>query len=203
MKFRFPLKVIFITVSVLCFFLLLLSLEFRRAQRKLAVIEKLQENHGYVTLDYERDGADSNWRGLLGRTFLANVHDVVFCSDETLQGTADSLEEMRVELDGNAIALLAEFTHCKELYLSDTTVDNAELTRLDGLSELSVLALQRTSVDDSCIATLAKFKNLETLAIDQTNITGQGALKLRQLLPDTTIWHEIFLETPDSGITPD
>lgn len=65
--------------------------------------------------------------------------------------------------------------------LSGSTVTDADLRTLDGLSELECLELQNTDVTDAGLESLSRLKGLKSLNLEDTQVTDAGLRYLRDL----------------------
>ena len=85
------------------------------------------------------------------------------------------------------VAAVARLEHVERLFLFRTTVSDAGLVHLKGLSRLSFLHLANTHVTDAGLANLKQLTNLKHLDISGTRVTGAGVKKLQQSLPSLKI----------------
>lgn len=69
----------------------------------------------------------------------------------------------------------------------NTSVSDADLNCLEGLTDLQVLALFGTRVTDAGIEQLKGLTELEILYLEGTRVTDEGVKKLRQTLPNCLI----------------
>jgi Leucine-rich repeat (LRR) protein len=71
--------------------------------------------------------------------------------------------------------------------LSSTTVTDAGLLRLRGLSQLQTLNLGSTAITDAGLAHLKCLTKLQELDLSSTKVTDAGVAELKKALPKVTI----------------
>ncbi len=91
-----------------------------------------------------------------------------------------------VELNDSSVtdadlAHLAGLTNLQVLYLDNTQVTDAGLAHLTGLTNLQVLDLDNTQVTDAGLAHLAGLTNLKGLGLSNTQVTDTGLAHLTGL----------------------
>lgn len=191
LRLRYSTRLLFAGTTVLCVlaaWISLVLLNARKQERNVIAIEKLG---AIVEYDFEESGdAPSSLRTWLGPHILSEVNSVSFFSDAVHENAASKPEDLRIAHGDEDLIILKEFASCKRVMLNDTAITNQGLKLLQQMERLEVLSLQRTQIDDGSVELLGRLKGLKWLFVDQTNVTEDGYLQLKQLLPHTRIWHE-------------
>lgn len=111
-----------------------------------------------------------------------------------------------LNLDGTpigdaALSCLASFPNLTHLNLSRTNVSDAGVTRLAPLKSLTTLKLARTDVSDEAVVALSQLDRLQLLDLQLTAVTEDGARKLHESLPNTTIAYGASDESLRQGVS--
>lgn len=122
------------------------------------------------------------WISTYHKTTDAEVEQILHIAPNVVEV---DLSRTKVTDDGlEHIGKLGRLTH---LNLNRTAVTDAGVKHLGELRGLEWLNLYGTEVSDASLPELAKHKKLKALYIWNTKITGEGADKLRKVLPDAKI----------------
>jgi|GEM_PF-2798699 len=79
------------------------------------------------------------------------------------------------------LVLLSGLTKLRHLVLKCTQVSDAGLVHLSGLTSLNELFLDNTQVTDAGLVHLAGLRKLQTLSLDKTQVTDAGLVQLKRL----------------------
>ena len=88
---------------------------------------------------------------------------------------SSTLQKLKVQLRQNRI--------------DTTSLSDAGLEHLKGMTSLQYLLLNGTNVSDAGLERLTGMKSLQWLLLDGTNVSDEGVKKLQQALPKCTIYH--------------
>ena len=115
-------------------------------------------------------------------------------SDETgrrIVGQTPHLESLncrRVLFGDGFLPAVGQLDSLRFLSLQNSRVTDAGLQHLASLTALQELHLSETAVSDTGILLLKDLPSLRKLDLQDTFVTHGGVEKLRQALPDCTIW---------------
>ncbi|MBL8829321.1 MAG: SUMF1/EgtB/PvdO family nonheme iron enzyme [Planctomycetaceae bacterium] len=99
------------------------------------------------------------------------------------------------------LAQLAKCVGLTNLNLNFTSVDDAGVSRLKGLSKLQSLSLMNTRITDAVIAQFAGYERLTHLNVKGTRVTAAGVAKLQKMLPNCKIEWDDPAKTPAKPLT--
>jgi tRNA A-37 threonylcarbamoyl transferase component Bud32/WD40 repeat protein len=99
------------------------------------------------------------------------------------------------------LAQLAKCVGLTNLNLNFTSVDDAGVSRLKGLSKLQSLSLMDTRITDAVIAQFAGYERLTHLNVKGTRVTAAGFAKLQKMLPNCKIEWDDPAKTPAKPLT--
>ena len=92
------------------------------------------------------------------------------------------------------LAYLQGLSRLQELDLGGTAVSDDGLVRLKALAQLKVLNLAHTDVSDACLTHLKPLTRLQELDLTGTRVSAAGVNQLRQDLPKTTVdYHKMHV----------
>jgi hypothetical protein len=101
---------------------------------------------------------------------------------------------VRIENDRRIVAKLSEsgsvevgYEWGRVMWLSGSSVTDAELERLQGLTKLKTLYLRETKITDAGLEHLKGLTNLRWLELVNVEVTEEGVNKLQGALPNCTI----------------
>ncbi len=86
-----------------------------------------------------------------------------------------------VEIEGQALQVLAYFPNLEHLALAPKSITGDGLKHVAGSSNLRVLDLTNSNIDDAGLAHLAGLTKLESLYLDHTRVTDGGLKHLARL----------------------
>lgn len=166
--FRFGLRTLLATVTVVCLVLgLLVQDAYRYQQRKQHAKAMIQSLRGQVVhFGSSREPSDGD-NFLTRRIGLSEPHEDLWQVD--LAGTAVTPSDLE---------LLANCDWIRRLSLARTGITNADLKRVGRLTKLRELNLAETKVDDTGLRNLHPLSRLVKLDATATNITDAGLREL-------------------------
>jgi Leucine-rich repeat (LRR) protein len=92
------------------------------------------------------------------------------------------------QISGAGLSHLRDLTRLTTLELNGTAVSDTGLVHLQALVNLGLLYLSQTSVTDAGLDYLSGLKKLRMLEIVRTEVTDEGIQRLKQALPNTSIY---------------
>ncbi len=149
-----------------------------RSQR--IYVQELGENEDGLSIDCSAEA------GRVDAGFLRQL--------EPLAKRVTWLDLSRCNVSNDALAIVAGMTHLEELDLSETGIDDRGVALLKGLENLKDLNLGGTRVTDAVVPHVGQMKQLRDLYLWNSNVTTQGIDRIRKVLPDARIIHDVGLD---------
>jgi hypothetical protein len=94
------------------------------------------------------------------------------------EGYITEIDLFHQKLDESALSEIERQPRLRVLLLGDTTITDADLARLAGLTELTTLGLRRTAITDAGLKWIADLPALESLVLAETAVTDAGLVLL-------------------------
>jgi hypothetical protein len=92
-----------------------------------------------------------------------------------------------IDLGGDRLELLEEFTDLSRLDLGNTRSSDGGLVHLRSLTKLNRLKLDHNQISDAGLVHLTALRHLSELYLGDTQVTDAGVKDLQQALPSLTI----------------
>jgi hypothetical protein len=145
-------------MTAACIAMSWLGAKIRAAKRQKEAVALIKTLGGQVQYDYEGDS--------LGRSFT---------------GTTEPRQWLR-DIGGDDV-----FANVTWVRLDGSSVTDADLEQLKGMSQLHLLALSDTPITDAGLEHIASLTQLNTLYLNRTVVTDEGVKRLQQALPNCVI----------------
>jgi len=93
-----------------------------------------------------------------------------------------------VVVEDELVSNIGQLKNLTELRINNTSLSDDGLKQLEGLKHLEYLNIYGNPITDSSVESLQKLSSLKKLYLWKTNITEEGKLKIKDSLPDLTIF---------------
>jgi hypothetical protein len=176
-RFQYSLRsllLLVVAVAVACSWL---ATEMQRARRQRQAVAAVVAMDGYVQCEIDPDAFPDEiapncpmWlKEFLGDDFFVKVVEVVVYKDTKL-------------------ANLKALCELESLELCDPALNDAELVDLWSFGQLQFLSVHGTRITDAGLDHLNRMSHLKTLWLYDTAVTRNGVKKLKQALPNCSIY---------------
>ena len=145
---------------------------------------------------------------LLGDDFFAQVHEVIFCADQTTDADLEHLKRLdrlqvltivQTQITDAGLGNLKHLNQLQVLWIEAPQFTDAGLENVKGLSQLQVLHLDKTQLTDAGLEHLKGLKQLSDLSLKYTQVTDAGLEHLKGLkqLKTLYVWG---IKVTDEGV---
>jgi hypothetical protein len=165
-----------------------------RVQVQRDAVAAVMSAGGSVAYDWEWGRANSDIMRTTGRPraprWLADRVGIDYIANVILVDLTARRSDLNQAGD-ETLARVRRLSHLKSLWLTNnTTITNAGLAQIKGLTALRSLHLDDTLVSDAGLAHLKGMRQLETLSLSGSRVTDNGVLDLERALPSVQIHRE-------------